>query len=551
MYFCTTNYITEISLRATNVPLYVPTHVQPTTSQKSVWELHMYFCTTNYITEISLRATHVPVQPTLYNQLHHRNQSESYKCTSVQPTTSQKSVWELHMYLCTTNYITEISLRATHVPLYNQLHHRNQSENYTCTSVQPTTSQKSVEHKCTSVQPTTSQKSVWELHMYFCTTNYITEISLRATNVPLYNQLHHRNQSESYTCTSVQPTTSRKSVWELQMYLCATNYITEIRLRATNVLLYNQLHHRNQSESYKCTTNYITEISLRATHVLLYNQLHHRNQSESYKCTSVQPTTSQKSVWELQMYICTTNCITEISLRATNVPLYNQLHHRNQSESYKCTSVQPTTSQKLVWELHKCTTNYITVVWELHMYFCTTNYITEISLRATNVLLYNQLHHRNQSESYKCTSVQPTASQKLDWELQMYLCATNYITEISESYKCTSVQPTTSQKSVWELHMYLCTTNYITEISLRATHVPLYNQLHHRNQSESYKCTSVQPTTSQKLVWELQMYLCTTNYITEISLRATHVQGSTLTFWPTCPFGQVPYWFYLPETVNY
>jgi len=28
-------------------------------------------------------------------------------------------------------------------------------------------------------------------------------------------------------------------------------------------------------------------------------------------------------------------------------------------------------------------------------------------------------------------------------------------------------------------------------------------------------------------------------------------QGLTLTFWPTCPFGQVPYWFYLPETVNY
>ena len=397
----------------------------------------MYFCTTNYITEISLRATNVP----LYNQLHHRNQSESYTCTSVQPTTSQKSVWELHMYFCTTNYITEISLRATNVPLYNQLHHRNQSESY----------------KCTSVQPTTSQKLDWELQMYFCTTNYITEISLRATNVPLYNQLHHRNQSESYTCTSVQPTTSQKLVWELQMYLC--------------------------------TTTYITEISMRATHVPLYNQLHHRNQSESYKCTSVQPTTSQKLDWELQMYFCTTNYITEISLRATNV--------------------QPITSQKSVWELH--------------MYFCTTNYITEISLRATNVLLYNQLHHRNQSESYKCTSVQPTASQKLDWELQMYLCATNYITEISESYKCTSVQPTTSQKSVWELHMYLCTTNYITEISLRATHVPLYNQLHHRNQSESYKCTSVQPTTSQKLVWELQMYLCTTNYITEISLRATHV----------------------------
>ena len=251
------------------------------------------------------------------------------------------------MYLCTTNYITEISLRATHVPLYNQLHHRNQ----------------------------------WELHMYLCTTNYITEISLRATNVPLYNQLHHRNQSESYTCTSVQPTTSQKLVWELQMYLC--------------------------------TTNYITEISMRATHVPLYNQLHHGNQSESYKCTSVQPTTSQKLDWELQMYFCTTNYITEISLRATNV--------------------QPITSQKSVWELH--------------MYFCTTNYITEISLRATNVLLYNQLHHRNQSESYKCTSVQPTASQKLDWELQMYLC----------------------------------TTNYITEISLRATNVPLCNQLHHRN----------------------------------------------------------------------
>jgi hypothetical protein len=81
--------------------------------------------------------------------------------------------------------------------------------------------------------------------MYLCTTNYITEISLRATNVPLYNQLHHRNQSESYKCTSVQPTTSQKSVWELQMYLCTTNYITEISLRATNVPLYNQLHHRN------------------------------------------------------------------------------------------------------------------------------------------------------------------------------------------------------------------------------------------------------------------------------------------------------------------
>ena len=332
MYFCTTNYITEISLRATQ----------------------MYLCATNYITEIS----------------------ESYKCTSVQPTTSQKSVWELHMYLCTTNYITEISLRATHVPLYNQLHHRNQSESYTCTSV----------------QPTTSQKLDWELQMYFCTTNYITEISLRATNVPLYNQLHHRNQSESYTCTSVQPTTSQKSVWELNVPLC------------------NQLHHRNRP---------------RATNVLLYNQLHHRNQSESYKCTSVQPTTSQKSVWELQMYLCITNYITEISLRATNVPLYNQLHHRNQSESYKCTSVQPTTSQKSVWELqmYLCTTNYITEISlratnvplynqlhhrnqsELQMYLCITNYITEISLRATNVPLYNQLHHRNQSESYKCTSV--------------------------------------------------------------------------------------------------------------------------------------------------
>ena len=224
------------------------------------------------------------------------------------------------------------------------------------------------------------------------------------------------------------------------MYLCATNYITEIRLRATNVLLYNQLHHRNQSESYKCTTNYITEISLRATHVLLYNQLHHRNQSESYKCTSVQPTTSQKSVWELQMYICTTNCITEIRLRATNVPLCNQLHHRNQ--------------------------------WELQMYLCTTNYITEISLRATHVPLYNQLHHRNQSESYTCTSVQPT----------------------------------TSQKSVWELQMYLCTTNYITEISLRATNVPLYNQLHHRNQSESYTCTGFD-----------------INFLTNLSIRASAI----------------------------
>ena len=30
-----------------------------------------------------------------------------------------------------------------------------------------------------------------------------------------------------------------------------------------------------------------------------------------------------------------------------------------------------------------------------------------------------------------------------------------------------------------------------------------------------------------------------------------YFQGSSLTFWPTCPFGQVPYWFYLPETVNY
>ena len=199
----------------------------------------MYLCITNYITEISLRATNVP----LYNQLHHRNQSESYKCTSVQPTTSQKSVWELQMYLCTTNYITEISLRATHVLLYNQLHHRNQSESYKCTS----------------------------------TTNYITESSLRATHVLLYNQLHHRNQSESYKCTSVQPTTSQKLDWELHMY----------------------------------------------------NQLHHRNQSESYTCTSVQLTTSQKSVWELHMYLCTTNYITEISLRATNVPMYNQLHHRN------------------------------------------------------------------------------------------------------------------------------------------------------------------------------------------------------------------------------
>jgi tartrate dehydratase beta subunit/fumarate hydratase class I family protein len=162
----------------------------------------MYFCTTNYVTEISL---------------------EGYTCTSVQPTTSQKSVWDLQMYLCTTNCITEIRLRATNVPMYNQLHHRNQSESY----------------KCTSVQPTTSQKSVWELHMYLCTTNYITEISLRATHVPPYNQLHHRNQSDSYKCTSVQPTTSQKLVWELQMYLCTTNYITEISLRATHVLLYN------------------------------------------------------------------------------------------------------------------------------------------------------------------------------------------------------------------------------------------------------------------------------------------------------------------------
>jgi hypothetical protein len=31
----------------------------------------------------------------------------------------------------------------------------------------------------------------------------------------------------------------------------------------------------------------------------------------------------------------------------------------------------------------------------------------------------------------------------------------------------------------------------------------------------------------------------------------TRVQGLTLTFWPTCPLGQVPYWFYLPEIVNY
>ena len=28
-------------------------------------------------------------------------------------------------------------------------------------------------------------------------------------------------------------------------------------------------------------------------------------------------------------------------------------------------------------------------------------------------------------------------------------------------------------------------------------------------------------------------------------------QGLTLIFLPTCPFGQVPYLFYLPETVNY
>jgi hypothetical protein len=28
-------------------------------------------------------------------------------------------------------------------------------------------------------------------------------------------------------------------------------------------------------------------------------------------------------------------------------------------------------------------------------------------------------------------------------------------------------------------------------------------------------------------------------------------QGSTLTFWPTCPFGQVPYWFYLPVQLSY
>jgi hypothetical protein len=154
--------------------------------------------------------------------------------------------------------------------------------------------------------------------------------------------------------------------------------------------------------------------------------------------------------------------------------LYNQLHHRNQSESYKCTSVQPTTPQKSVWELQ--------------MYLCTTNYITEISLRATNVPLYNQLHHRNQSESYTCTSVQLTTSQKSVWELQMYLCTTNYVTEIRQSYKCTSVQQTTSQKSVWELQMYLCTTNYITEISLRATHVPLFLLWHS--------------------MWKLYMYLC-------------------------------------------
>ena len=121
-----------------------------------------------------------------------------------------------------------------------------------------------------------------------------------------------------------------------------------------------------------------------------------------------------------------------------------------------------------LYESYKCTS--------------TTNYITEIRLRATNVPLYNQLHHRNQSESYTCTSVQLTTSQKLVWELQMYFCTTNYVTEISlEGYTCTSVQPTTSQKLVWDLQMYLCTTNYITEISLRATHVLLYNQLHHRN----------------------------------------------------------------------
>ena len=105
-----------------------------------------------------------------------RNLYESYKCTS------------------TTNYITEIRLRATNVPLYNQLHHRNQSESY----------------KCTSVQSTTSQKSVWELHMYLCTTNYITEISLRATHVPLFLLWH--------------------SVWKLYMYLCFYLYILYCKL---------------------------------------------------------------------------------------------------------------------------------------------------------------------------------------------------------------------------------------------------------------------------------------------------------------------------------
>jgi hypothetical protein len=35
-----------------------------------------------------------------------------------------------------------------------------------------------------------------------------------------------------------------------------------------------------------------------------------------------------------------------------------------------------------------------------------------------------------------------------------------------------------------------------------------------------------------------------------LMILCTPYQGSTLTFWPTCPFGQVPSWFYLPEFLS-
>jgi hypothetical protein len=34
-----------------------------------------------------------------------------------------------------------------------------------------------------------------------------------------------------------------------------------------------------------------------------------------------------------------------------------------------------------------------------------------------------------------------------------------------------------------------------------------------------------------------------------LNINCASIQGSTLTFWPTCPIGQVPYWFYLPFSV--